>query len=126
MSALWVHEHGEDYQDPKEVVLALRDVSWHNDVCPSFGPVPELVDPCGDVHDLRLWVDHPDPDQRESSAGHRYAVNYNCWSTILVAGIPRSEDRDIYAGEDLDEALAAFAEVAGVIASELRRRADKI
>src|SRR5262245_56752308 len=45
----------------------LTDMSWHDDVCPSFCPA--------DVKDdsIRLWVDHPDPQQRELG-GKRYKI----------------------------------------------------
>lgn len=116
----WDYEHGEEYQVPREITEKLRDISWHNDVCPSFAAVEPLLDPCGDEHDLRLWVDHPDQDQR--SYGVRFCVNYNCWSCVPVPGVSSNGDDDLYAGDDVTEALAAFAEVAGVIASELRKR----
>ncbi len=53
----------------------LEDVSWHNDVCPSFtlkrlmGKVLET----GAV-DVRLWCEHPDPDKREWDIETRYNV----------------------------------------------------
>jgi len=42
----------------------VHDASWHNDLCPSF----ETAD-----HRQRLWVDHPDPVQRESGCA-RYMI----------------------------------------------------
>ena len=61
--ARWVTEFGADYDVP-DAIAALGDRSWHNDACPSFGDLE------GDV---RVWVEHPDPGQRESG-GPRFAV----------------------------------------------------
>ena len=40
-----------------------EDVSWHNDVCPSFRK-----------GDLLVWVDWPDPREREDFDGRRFIL----------------------------------------------------
>ena len=62
----------------------FEDTSWHNDVCPSFEKylAQELS--------LRVWVDHPDANQREdgNSLSHRYALDLvhgcECIKTIII------------------------------------------
>lgn len=61
-SANWKNEFGKEYDIPDEVLSLVskglaEDVSWHNDICPSFGYYDDDVN-------LRLWVEHPDPDLR--------------------------------------------------------------
>lgn len=88
----WREEFGPDYAIPAEVVAMvergeLLDCSWHNDVCPSF----TLARDGGDVP--RLWIEHPDPSEREYNDGSgRYSVT--------------SADDVLYDGDDLTEALA--------------------
>lgn len=67
----WSSEFTLDYDMPAEIVALvsagqLTDVSWHNDVCPSFTFA-------GSDESARLFVDHPDPEQRETS-GSRFVV----------------------------------------------------
>ena len=40
-----------------------EDVSWHNDTCPSFRK-----------GDLQVWVDWPDPRERENFDGRRFVL----------------------------------------------------
>lgn len=118
----WKFEHGVDYAVPAEKIEAagLVDTSWHNDVCPSFAIT--LEDPVThDIHDLRLWVEHTDPERREYE-GPRYAINYQPWSSEPVPGVQVSDEGDLYRGDDLDEALAAYREAADRIRTELARR----
>jgi hypothetical protein len=58
---------------PKEIIALMRsgeaeDISWHNDTMPSVGK--ELSN--GII--VKLWVDYPDPDDRESSNDMQFAV----------------------------------------------------
>lgn len=41
----------------------MRDTSWHYDACPSFR-----------TNDLLVWVDWPNPHDREDPNGDRYVV----------------------------------------------------
>jgi hypothetical protein len=117
----WEHEFGKEYAIPAEITSSdLIDVSWHNDAAPSFAA--DLRDPNGDTHDLRLWVEHPAPDMRETG-GARFFVNYQPWSAAPVSGVPISEDADIYSGDDVAAALKAYAAARAVIAAEIARRA---
>jgi hypothetical protein len=77
-------EFSADYAPPVEVtnLEGMKDLSWHNDTCPSFGVyrfrteaarIPgDLRGPerkptfvlhlyAGDYVELRIWCDHPDP-----------------------------------------------------------------
>lgn len=48
-----------------ELPEAFDDYSWHNDACPRFHDV---------MRDLVLWVDYPNPQDRETPENLRYAV----------------------------------------------------
>lgn len=116
----WTHEFDATYDVPQ--IPGLQDLSWHNDACPSFGPAQQLTDPNGDTHDLRLWIEHADPTQRETGT-ERYVVNYQPWSAEPVAGVTVCDDGDLYAGDDLHAALAAFGAAQALIQTALRERA---
>jgi hypothetical protein len=91
---LWLREFGPDFFVPLELELAgLVDLSWHNDVCPSFC-LPEAADT---ENPIRLWIDHPVAALRERGAdAPRFLV------TDGGGGL------DIYEGEDFAAALAAL------------------
>lgn len=68
----WVTEFGLDYDVPgqiigMEIVGEIDDQSWHNDICPSFGLNR-------DPQDLRIWIEHVDPERREGAFQGRFAV----------------------------------------------------
>lgn len=69
---LWLTEFGAQWEVPAALVndIRLEDVSWHNDVCPSFAWTGRAHD--GD--DVRIWVDHPDRMKREYPEHPRYAI----------------------------------------------------
>lgn len=51
-----------DYEVPAEIPAAFpEDVSWGNDMCPSFVKPIE-----GTKLSLKCWADHPDPEERET------------------------------------------------------------
>lgn len=55
----------------------LRDVSYRNDVCPSFIHENDYfrMDSDGSVENIRcLWVDYADPRKRENPEQKRYVV----------------------------------------------------
>lgn len=100
----WRAEFGADYAVPPEVSAAgLIDVSWHNDACPSFiRPEDEadFIDGHGQCV-ARLWVEHPDPDQREYRATKRYSVT--------IEGGDTPDDGPAFESEtDIAGALAAL------------------
>jgi hypothetical protein len=85
----WVTEFGAAYDVPAAVLDAgLPDVSWHNDACPAFGS-SERDD------DHVLWVEHPDPAERELDGGRFTVTNAN-------------GDSVLYEGDDVADALAAY------------------
>lgn len=119
----WIEEHGEDYEVPGQALhdAHLTDLSWHNDASPSFGA--NITDPLTqDIHDLRVWIEHPDPTQREQD--HRYIVNYNAWSATPVELLVMSDEDDLYAGESLEEALMVYRGALGTIQAEVGTRTE--
>jgi len=69
--ASWADVFGPEYDVPREILDLvargkLKDTSWGNDICPSFMTLDEK---------LQLWVDHPDPEQREEPSYPRFGVN---------------------------------------------------
>lgn len=95
----WKTEFDTGYSVPAEICQLvdsgqLEDVSWHNDTCPSFARADVPVED----KDLRLWVDHANPYQREVETNNRFTVTvqgddyYHC----------------LYDGDDVSEALRAF------------------
>jgi hypothetical protein len=69
----------------------LLDCSWGNDVCPSFR-APGLPED-GDV---RLWIEHPDLDRRESDSDRFTVMDPDTTAIVL------------FSGDDLQEAIAAL------------------
>lgn len=72
----WREEFDESFDVPEliEKLEGVEDMSWHNDVCPSFGVRGD------EEWDLRIWVQHPDPEQRETYEAERYMVQAMGWS----------------------------------------------
>lgn len=84
---LWLDEFGPAYAVPSEIADVLEDLSFGNDVCPSFTTrVLAQNDP--DYHagvDVRLWADHPDPQQRETGPDTpRFRVSHFFGETEFV------------------------------------------
>jgi len=122
---LWMFEFGEEYDVPPAIIDSLlADVSWHNDSCPSFRMEFRMDPASGDDHDLRLWVGHPDADQRDMA--ERFVVNYQPWSNAPVPGVTVCDDGDVYAGDDPEAALKAYGVAAELVTAELDRRADVV
>lgn len=104
----WREEHGEDYDVPEQItkIEGVRDLSWHNDVAPSFGVEDDDVS-------VRLWAEHPDEDRREYP-GPRFNITTQGWTpqghdAIYAAhGWDSSpggqEDWPVWEGDDPDEA----------------------
>ena len=75
---LWLREFGADYAVPDRLTNdpTLVDLSWHNDIAPSFTTLG-LNNNDPDYHagvDVRLWIEHPDPAQRENPGTSRIWV----------------------------------------------------
>jgi hypothetical protein len=80
--------------DPK--LDGVDDMSWHNDVCPSFGVGCTHL---GEDVCLRLWSDHPNPELREMSPTPRYHVSFTGY---------KSQEGNILATDDVAEAIFCF------------------
>jgi hypothetical protein len=66
-----VSEHGSDYQVPSEIANHpdLKDLSWKNDMSPRF------TGERADGRKVEVWVEHPDPAQREMG-GKRFLMEF--------------------------------------------------
>lgn len=72
-----------------------EDVSWHNDVCPSFQT------PNG----LRVWIDYADPAEREFDGYPRFVASRYTADMEYI--------EDVIATEDWSQLLAAVANYKG-------------
>jgi hypothetical protein len=95
----WKDEFPLDYEIPGLIEFmvkegVLQDISWHNDVMPSFS----VPDPKREDYGVRLWVDHPVAFERETG-GRRFGV---------VKGPYGSENDFEYDTDDLEDAINAF------------------
>ena len=83
-----------EFEDIFEIPSVIRDaegiedMSWHNDTCPSFGR--ELRD--GSV--IKIFCEHPDPEQRDSGSDGQFIVYYD-----------GDVDEPVWEGDDPNEAL---------------------
>jgi len=89
----WKEEFGEEFAVPPEISNQMLDDSWHNDVCPRF------TSP--DISNIVVWVDHPDPDQREM-CGSRFTVIVEKEYGEAITSVQLSTDT---ASEVLDEVV---------------------
>ena len=95
---LWIAEFGSGYAVPTSITNepGLTDVSWHNDICPSFmwADLPSSATLPGDeVLDFRLWVEHVDQGMREAD-GQRFVIS--------------TQHEEIASTDDADEAMKIF------------------
>ncbi len=92
----YVKEHPDFPEMPEVDDLKARgftDQSWHNDTCPGF----EFKLDGADV--LKVWIEHPNPDYRESGQARFYVERFNAdegnygedvryigndWATVLA------------------------------------------
>jgi len=79
----------EVFDVPESIIRleGLEDLSWHNDVCPSFGT--QVID---DSLSLRIWCQAVVPDDREYVAGKRFMVfadawDDDAWDILQAAGL---------------------------------------
>lgn len=79
MNKPYLREFGPDYEVPTQLETdAFEDWSYHNDTSPSFvlsdreeGPG---IDSDDEYYTFRIWVNHPDPVQREDPQWARFIV----------------------------------------------------
>ncbi len=95
----WKQEFSGSYDIPRQIedkvdTAEYEDISWHNDVCPSFVCTATM---------RRLWVEHPEPQMREWDAMPRYAVFQMDENYEAVTGHP------LYEGDNLDVAMLVAA-----------------
>lgn len=124
----WVSEFGQEWAVPDVIAMAegIEDMSWHNDVCPSFGRhVPERGDEY--AHTVRVWCDHPDPD--ESGWGPRgdaprFTVSYTADAEPdEVKGVPCvGLDGSEFATESPEEALRVMMYSLTYVRAEIAER----
>jgi hypothetical protein len=86
----WMREFPRfPYEDMPAIPAGWRDLSWHNDVCPSF---LAHVFPNGDI--LRVWVDWADPSKRELSVKRFSLIRADAELQPLNDGWPLCETDD--------------------------------
>jgi hypothetical protein len=73
----------------------FKDISWHNDVCPSFA-----------AHGLRLWIDYKDPGMRELQ-GQRFMLQRE----DADGEAQNDEDGLLLATDDWNEVIAMIAKL---------------
>jgi hypothetical protein len=73
---LWFAEFC-DFRDMPAIPTDWEDVSWHNDVCPSFHAKGETV---------RIFVDYPDGDLREYPEHKRFSAYKNDVKSMTPIG----------------------------------------
>jgi hypothetical protein len=102
VAGLWRKEFGDGFAIPSGITGNPRfnDISWHNDMCPSFA-----VDVDPDAHTkgryIVVWAEHPEASERELKM-KRYLV---CWRDNDGNG------DDILETDDVEEAVrVALAE----------------
>jgi hypothetical protein len=128
----WISEFGEEWAVPDEIAKAegIEDMSWHNDVCPSFG---RHVAEYGYTyaHTVRVWCDHPDPE--ESGWGPRgdvprFTVTYTADAEPdAVRGVPCvGLDGSEWMSDDPADALRVLVRSLEYVRAEVRdREADR-
>jgi hypothetical protein len=117
----WVSEFGEEYAVPDAIAQAegIEDLSWHNDVCPSFGlHVAEGDEPY--AHTVRIWCDHPDPEQSGWGTRDcpRFQVAYEA-DASAIAGVPCGVE---WSTDDPDEAVRVLLASLEHVRAEVRNR----
>jgi hypothetical protein len=109
MNELWKKQFGEGYAIPEPITQAVEaglliDESWHNDMCPSFSNKPTATDKC----QIRIWVEHPDPSQREHVSPKDGPTKPVERFSVLTYDLQGNYDRTIIQTDDLAEALKAI------------------
>lgn len=103
----WISEFGRDYRVPKTLDTMvdrgeLEELSWHNDVAPSYGIQTNLG------FEVRIWANHPDPQERETGPRTpRFVVNVD--DSGASPGGPRMPRRDL-TGHGFSDVRAAIKE----------------
>lgn len=95
----WTAEFDDDYAVPHEVESLVgqgyvSDMSWHNNVCPSFGRYTD------DGLNLELFVDHPVQGEREMGDSR--------FKLLFQADHEDTSGTLLYDGDDMAAALAAL------------------
>ena len=91
---------GDSFAVPAEVTDTLTDISYRNDIAPSF-TLQALMERFPDDDKVRLWVDHPDAAEREYPENPRYFVTVDAFAVAVQT-------------DDLAEALRVFHDCARV------------
>lgn len=102
----WKEEFGEDYEVPAEIHERYKDLSWHNESSPNF-TIVHAGDPEDGMPQVSLFVEHPDPSQREIS--HMTDEPFKRYSVMEYSEFP-----DVVSAldtEDFQEALARCDEL---------------
>lgn len=96
MASRYQSEFPSDFTVPAFLVESKDwiDISWHNDVCPSFQPASDSeTEPT-----LRIWVNHPEPEQRECG-GEQFLVevfDHQILQHKIDVNLFKSDDEDAF------------------------------
>lgn len=98
----WKGEFGDSYEIPDFINFlvdknVITDMSWHNNVAPSFGKFFDESETA-----IELWVDHPFKSMRETS-GQRFAVTKRV----------DNDQEDDFTTDDFEEGLEKLFEWLG-------------
>lgn len=97
----WLTEFGKGYACP-DLPSGFEDVSWHNDSAPAYAILGEVGGEV-DAEVVRLWMEHPDPKEREFSTEDYVAPRF-----MVSEGDVYGSPQDVigrYEGDDFAEAL---------------------
>lgn len=84
-----------DFKVPEQFdSLMFFDCSWGNDCCPSFVIKDSMI---GEECSIKVWVDHVEPDQRESGSLKRYSI---------VRETPFFESQTLFQTDDMKEVFS--------------------
>lgn len=96
-----------DFDLDVAIPASWNDISWHNDVCPSW-----YAGFTKEGHIIKVWVDYTDPNEREFPEIDRFGVVIHTEDGDEVDGA------DVHAGNDWDAVLA-------FVVAHLREEAGK-
>jgi hypothetical protein len=103
-TASWLKEFGQEYDVPREILDLINkgladDHSWHNDMSPSFGKETPISE--DEARQILIWVNHPDPAQREDQRMKRFSV----WDSYTQDELANTDD--------VNEAVKAYLDAIG-------------
>lgn len=100
---LWESEFGGEYRVPMWIQLRFPDISWHNDVSPSFqvsGNEYQMV---------RLWVDHPKKMEREVPGNRRFSLTWDDYNG--TSDLPLNKKHSTLLTTDNEDEMISYLQI---------------